>query len=169
MKLLKVCQIKTPLGMMVAIADDHALHLLEFADGRGVEREVHQLKERLKAELVSEASSILVSIEKELEQYFAGTLKKFKTPLAYSGTPFQQRVWEELQRIPYGKTVSYADVAVAIGKPKAFRAVANANGRNQIAVVIPCHRVINTNGDLGGYGGKIERKQALLDLERGKK
>jgi len=164
---LKTIQIKTPLGPMVAVADDKALHLLEFVDGRGVERELEDLRNHTKSEFEAGHNSILKSIEGELQQYFDGKLTVFKTPLALYGTPFQQTVWKSLQGITYGKTKSYADVALAIGKPTAFRAVANANGRNQIAVVIPCHRVINSDGGLGGYGGRIERKQWLLDLEKG--
>lgn len=164
--ILKTTKINTPLGQMVAIADDEALLLLEFFDGRGIEREVEGLCRHKNAELKSGTNKILESIERELAAYFDGKLKHFKTPLETIGTPFQKRVWEELERIPYGVTCSYADVAVAMGKPTAFRAVANANGRNQLAVVIPCHRVINSNGGLGGYGGRVDRKQWLLDLEQ---
>jgi AraC family transcriptional regulator of adaptative response/methylated-DNA-[protein]-cysteine methyltransferase len=151
---------------MVAIADEKALFLLEFVDGRGVEREVAQLSRVRKAQIESGTNNILHSIDKELADYFAGRVSMFKTPLEYMGTPFQKQVWDELRRIPYGTTQSYADVAKAIHKPTAFRAVANANGRNQIAVVIPCHRVINSNGELGGYGGRVDRKQWLLDHEK---
>jgi O-6-methylguanine DNA methyltransferase len=109
------------------------------------------------------------AIMRELEAYFAGIIQEFKTPLflfSLIGSPFQKRVWEELQKIPRGETRSYAEIAKAIGKPSAFRAVALANGANQIAIVIPCHRVINSNGDLGGYGGGIKRKEWLLKHER---
>lgn len=151
---------------MVAIADDKALLLLEFVDGRGVERGLELLKHSNNAEIVEGSNKILQSIEKELAEYFSGKLTSFKTPVVSIGTTFQKRVWDELTRIPYGKTWSYADVAIAIKKPTAFRAVANANGRNQHAIVIPCHRVINSNGELGGYGGRVDRKQWLLDHEQ---
>src|SRR5439155_5698051 len=102
----------------------------------------------------------------ELEQYFAGSLRSSSVPLIYPGTTFQRRVWEQLLTIPYGQTRSYQELAATVGDPKAVRAVGRANGMNRIGIVIPCHRVINKNGDLGGYGGGLRRKQFLLDLER---
>ena len=110
-------------------------------------------------------TEVLRSIESELKAYFEGTLKKFTTPLFLLGSSFQQRVWKELLKIPYGTTRSYAAQAASMGEPKAIRAVANANGANQLAIVIPCHRIINTNGALGGYGGGIARKEWLLKHE----
>ena len=106
-------------------------------------------------------------LRKELEKYFAGDLEKFSVPLVYPGTPFQERVWNELLRIPYGQTRSYEDLARRVGSADAQRAVGTANGANRIAIVIPCHRVVNKDGKLGGYGGGLWRKQYLLDLERG--
>ncbi len=108
----------------------------------------------------------LVQLEEELAAYFTGKLKRFGVPLVYPGTLFQRRVWEELLRIPHGKTRSYDDVAVAIGAKGSHRAVARANGMNRISILIPCHRVLNKDGRLGGYGGGLWRKQYLLDLER---
>ena len=154
-KILKASWLDTKLGPMIAIADDEALYLLEFVDRRGLEREVERLRKRTKSAILPGTTDHIQSIEHELTQYFEGSLKEFKTPLHTLGSPFQTRVWEELQKIPYGETSSYAAIAVSIGKPTAFRAVANANGANQIAIVIPCHRVINSNGDLGGYGGGL--------------
>lgn len=107
----------------------------------------------------------LRSIEQELKKYFEGRLGKFTTPLFLLGSPFQKKVWNELLKIPYGTTRSYAAQAVSMGEPKATRAVANANGANQLAIVIPCHRIINSNGALGGYGGGIARKEWLLQHE----
>jgi methylated-DNA-[protein]-cysteine S-methyltransferase len=101
----------------------------------------------------------------QLRSYFAGELTGFDLPLAPSGTDFQQRVWAALREIPYGRTVSYAELAVAVGRPGAARAVGAANGRNPIAIVIPCHRVIGSAGALTGYGGGLDRKRLLLDLE----
>jgi AraC family transcriptional regulator of adaptative response/methylated-DNA-[protein]-cysteine methyltransferase len=101
-----------------------------------------------------------------LDNYFAGKLKQFKTPIFWSGSVFQKIVWDALVRIPYGETRSYADVAASLGKPSAFRAVANANGANPLAIVVPCHRVINTDGGLGGYGGGLARKKWLIDHEK---
>lgn len=158
--------VDTPLGPMIAIADDKLLYLLEFIDGRGIEREIKRLSAKTHSSLVQGKSPILTQIKTELQQYFAGELREFKTPLHLSGSPFQTSVWQELMRIPYGITRSYGQQAAALSKPTAFRAVANANGANQLAIIIPCHRIINTNGKLGGYGGGIERKQWLLDHER---
>jgi O-6-methylguanine DNA methyltransferase len=101
----------------------------------------------------------------ELADFFAGALSKFTVPIVVRGTPFQEQVWRELLRIPFGKTRSYADVARSLGAPQASRAVGNANGQNRICILIPCHRVIASGGKLGGYGGGLDRKQFLLDLE----
>jgi AraC family transcriptional regulator of adaptative response/methylated-DNA-[protein]-cysteine methyltransferase len=105
-------------------------------------------------------------VEREIAEYFAGHRTTFETPLHALGSPFERRVWDQLQKIPLGATRSYADVARAIGEPLAYRAVARANGANTCAIMIPCHRVINTNGELGGYGGGLARKRWLLDHER---
>lgn len=164
--ILKTKWIDTKLGPMIAIADEEALHLLEFVDRRGLEREVERLKHKTKSAIIPGNTLPIESIEKELKQYFDGELKEFKTPLYLHGSAFSKRVWQELQKIPYGATRSYAQLATAIGRPTAFRAVARANGANQIAIVIPCHRVINSSGELGGYGGGISRKDWLLNLER---
>ncbi len=164
--LLKATWLDTPLGPMMAIADDSALYLLEFIDRRGLERQVHRLRQKMHAAIIPGHTEITHSITEELKRYFAGKLQTFKTPLHLLGSPFQQRVWHALQAIPYGKTCSYADLARDIGQRTAFRAVANANGANQIAIVIPCHRVINTNGQLGGYGGGLTRKEWLIRHEQ---
>jgi O-6-methylguanine DNA methyltransferase len=104
-------------------------------------------------------------LERELDDYFQGRSTRFGLPLLYPGTPFQERVWSALLRIPYGSTWSYERLALEIGNPDAQRAVGTANGRNRISILIPCHRVINKSGALGGYGGGLERKQMLLELE----
>jgi len=105
-------------------------------------------------------------LQGELANYFARSLRAFSVPLVYPGTAFQRRVWEQLLAIPYGETCSYEQIAVAVGEPRAVRAVGRANGLNRVAILIPCHRVVNKNGELGGYGGGLRRKQYLLDLER---
>ncbi len=156
----------TLLGPMLAIADDQALYLLEFQQRRGLEREIERLRVKIKSAIIPGSTGPIASIEKELKAYFSGDLKTFKTPIKLLGSPFQNLVWEELRQIPYGETRSYTQEAVAIGKPSACRAVANANGANQLAIIIPCHRIINSNGDLGGYGGGINHKQWLLDHEK---
>lgn len=151
---------------MLAISDDTALYLLEFMDRKGLEQELDRLKKRTQSELIPARATPIVAIEQELIAYFKGTLKHFKTPLHLQGSPFQQDAWKALMLIPYGETRSYKEQATAIGKPSAYRAVANANGANQIAIVIPCHRIINLNGNLGGYGGGIAKKQWLIDHEK---
>lgn len=163
-----ISKFNTKIGSMVAIADDKKLYLLEFNNRHNLEDEIEQFKLKTKSNLIAGKNKILELIEDELNQYFEGTLKQFKTPIHYSGTSFQQIVWKELQNIPYGETRSYADIAKAIGKPLAFRAVGNANGSNQLAVIVPCHRVINSNGDFCGYAAGINIKKALLNLEKSK-
>lgn len=162
---LKASWLDTPLGPMLAIADEKALYLLEFVERRGLEREIERLRAK-KAIIIPGCTEPITLVESELQAYFAGKLKTFTTPLYLIGNPFQKSVWNELIKIPYGQTKSYADQAAAIGKPSAFRAVANANGANQIAILIPCHRIINSDGRLGGYGGGIARKKWLLNHEQ---
>lgn len=164
--ILKATWLDTKLGPMIAIADEHELYLLEFVDRRGLEREVERLRKRTKSAIVPGKTAPISSIEKELAQYFSGKLSEFKTPVHFLGSEFQKIVWENLRKIPYGETQSYANIAKAIGNPKAFRAVARTNGLNQLAIIIPCHRVINTNGELGGYGGGVTRKEWLLNHEK---
>ena len=165
-QVLKASWIDTRLGPMMAVADDTALYLLEFVDRRGLEREVERLRKRTKSAIVPGVTEPIRSIERELAEYFDGTLTAFHTPLFCLGTPFQKSVWEQLMAIPPGETRSYQDIAVALGKPSACRAVAQANGANQLAIIIPCHRVINASGDLGGYGGGLTRKNWLLTHEK---
>ncbi len=164
---LKAAWLDTLLGPMIAIVDSDGLYLLEFVDRRGLEREVERLRIKTKSAIIPGETTITKQIAKELKNYFAGNCFEFKTPLHLLGTPFQQQVWQELIKIPPGKTRAYINIAKAIKKPAAIRAVAGANGANQLAIIIPCHRVINTNGELGGYGGGITRKQWLLDHEKG--
>ena len=108
---------------------------------------------------------VLTAARRQLDAYFAGRLTEFDLPLAPAGTAFQTGVWDELQRVPYGTTVSYAELAGRVGRPGHFRAVGSANGRNPISIIIPCHRVVGSNGSLTGYGGGIDRKRWLLDHE----
>lgn len=164
--ILKASWLDTPLGPMIAIADDNALYLLEFIDRRGLEKEVERLRLRTRWVIIPGRTEPISSVENELKNYFEGRLQEFKTPLFLLGTPFQKKVWEELRKIPAGETRSYLQIADSIGKPTAVRAVARANGANQLSIIIPCHRVINTNGELGGYGGGLSRKKWLIDHER---
>ncbi len=163
--ILKTSWIDTQLGPMIAIADEEALYLLEFVDRRGLEREIERLRQKTKSAIIPGRTQPITSIESELNQYFDGRLSEFKTPIVMLGSPFQKSVWEELIKIPAGETRSYSEIATAIGKPSAFRAVAQANGANQLSIVIPCHRVINTNGELGGYGGGLTRKKWIISHE----
>jgi AraC family transcriptional regulator of adaptative response/methylated-DNA-[protein]-cysteine methyltransferase len=164
--ILKASWLDTPLGPMLAIADEKGLYLLEFVDRRGLEREIERLRIKTKSAIIPGGTQPIISVERELKAYFEGTLKIFKTPVHLLGSSFQKLVWNALMEIPYGQTRSYTDQAIAIGKPSACRAVANAHGANQLALVIPCHRIITSNGDLGGYGGGIIRKKWLINHEK---
>ena len=164
--ILKAAKLETPLGPMIAIANEDALWLLEFADPSRFQRQMKTLQQPSQTRVIPGYTRPIYSIERELKQYFKGDLKEFKTPIVLWGTSFQKRVWEELIKIPAGTTRSYAEVAQAIGKPSAFRAVAQANGANKLTIIIPCHRVINSSGGLGGYGAGIARKQWLLQHEK---
>ena len=153
----------TPLGPMLAIASEEKLVLLEFVERRGLETELKRLRGRYA--ILPGSNAILTGIAQELDQYFAGERRHFDTPLEMMGTDFQKSVWRELQLIPYGEAISYLELARRVGRPTAYRAVAQANGANQLAVIIPCHRVINAGGKIGGYGGGVPRKEWLLELE----
>jgi AraC family transcriptional regulator, regulatory protein of adaptative response / methylated-DNA-[protein]-cysteine methyltransferase len=157
----------TPLGPMVAAATPRGVCLLEFAERRRLEEQASAVARHLGLPLAPGESDALRRLRSELDEYFAGRRRSFDVPLHTTGTPFQEGVWRELARIPYGETRSYADVARAVGNPGAVRAVGQANGRNRIAIVLPCHRVVNAGGRLGGYGGGLWRKVRLLALEQG--
>jgi AraC family transcriptional regulator of adaptative response/methylated-DNA-[protein]-cysteine methyltransferase len=159
--------VRSPLGPLVAGATAEGICLLEFSDRRMLEAQFATIRKRFRLPVVPGTNEHLETLKDELERYFAGTLRAFSVPLIYPGTDFQCWVWKQLLKIPYGETCSYEDVAIAVGSPKAVRAVGRANGLNRIAIVIPCHRVVNKGGALGGYGGGLRRKQFLLDLERG--
>ncbi|HXG67619.1 MAG TPA: trifunctional transcriptional activator/DNA repair protein Ada/methylated-DNA--[protein]-cysteine S-methyltransferase [Blastocatellia bacterium] len=158
--------IETPLGAMLALANDEGLHLLEFIDGRRLEKELLELRKRTGCAIVPGNHPYLDQISEELTNYFDGTAVTFTVPTVIAGSPFERDVWALLQTIPPGETWSYSQMAQRLGNPKAIRAVGRANGRNRLAVVIPCHRVIRSDGSLCGYGGGIWRKQWLLDHER---
>ena len=164
---LKVAWIESPLGPLVAAANEEGICLLEFTDRRMLEAQFRTLRRLFKCAVVPGRNAHIQKLQSELDAYFAGRLKAFTVPLVYPGTPFQRRVWEELLRIPHGATRSYEEMAAAAGSPGACRAAGTANGMNRIAILIPCHRVVNKDGKLGGYGGGLWRKQRLLDLERG--
>lgn len=164
--ILNVIWLDTQLGRMIAIASDLALYLLEFVERRGLDREIERLKKNTNSVIIPGRTAPINSIEKELAAYFDGQLTEFRTPLCLLGSPFQKQVWTALKQIPFGTTRAYLDIAKLIDNPSACRAVARANSANQLAIIIPCHRVINSNGNLGGYAGGLMRKQSLLDLEK---
>ena len=159
--------IESPVGPLLAGATSQAVCLLEFTDRRGLEKQLERARKKFKCPIVPGKNRHLDQLERELAAYFAGKLKKFEVPLDFPGTPFQTKVWKGLLKIPFGRTWSYEALADYAGHPGAQRAAGTANGANRIAIVIPCHRVVNKGGKLGGYGGGLWRKQFLLDLERG--
>jgi AraC family transcriptional regulator of adaptative response/methylated-DNA-[protein]-cysteine methyltransferase len=163
---LTLNRILTPLGPMLAGAGPDALSLLEFADRRMLETQLRRIQARTGAVFVPGSNTVLERLTDELERYFTGELREFSVPLSTPGTAFQTAVWEELKRVPYGTTTSYAALAGTIGRPDAVRAVARANGDNRVAILIPCHRVVGSDGSLTGYGGGLWRKRRLLEHER---
>lgn len=165
---LMIDWIDTPFGPMIAICDEAALYLLEFTTRKNLDRQVRRVASKTGRAIVPGHTQITHQITGELIAYFKGELKDFKTPLTLSGTDFQKSVWQALCDIPYGQTRSYAQLAQAIGNAKAVRAVASSNANNGLALIVPCHRVINTGGGLGGYAGGLDVKQRLLDMEAGK-
>ena len=161
--------VDTPLGPLVAAAQNEGICLLEYSTPGRLETQMQVLRRHLGGTIAPGDSPHLAKLREELAAYFAGTLTHFAVPLVIVGTPFQERVWTALRNIPYGETRSYEALADAVGARGAQRAVGHANGQNRIAIVIPCHRVINKSGALGGYGGELWRKEALLRLERGER
>lgn len=164
--MLRAGHISTPLGAMIAVCDKNMLHLLEFADRKALPKELQKLRIQCKGNIGFGRFDLTDQVEAGLGRYFDGVSGQFDIPLALHGTPFTQEVWRALQTIPAGQTRSYHQIAETIGKPDATRAVARANGANQIALIIPCHRVIGADGSLTGYGGGLWRKQRLIDIER---
>jgi methylated-DNA-[protein]-cysteine S-methyltransferase len=153
--------IDSPIGPLTLIAQDGRL--------AGVHMEITRYRPEageLGAAVAIESDSVLAAAASQLDAYFRGELTSFDLPLSLDGTPFQRCVWAALQSIPYGQTISYGELARRIGQPSASRAVGLANGRNPVAIVVPCHRVIGADGSLTGYGGGMDRKRFLLALER---
>jgi AraC family transcriptional regulator of adaptative response/methylated-DNA-[protein]-cysteine methyltransferase len=159
--------LESPVGPLVVAANDQGLCLLEFGHGGEMGTALASLAHELDCPIVPGKHPYIEQVRRELDEYFAGDRRDFSVPLLYSGTPFQRAAWEELRRIPYGETISYEEQARRIGLPGAQRAIGRANGQNRLAIIIPCHRVVNKSGQLGGYGGGLWRKQFLLELERG--
>ncbi len=161
-----VTRVLTPLGPMLAGATDKGLCLLEFTDRRMLETQIKRLRKLLDCVIAPGSNPHIAQLDDELKRYFEGTLKEFTVPLIVPGTEFQRAVWESLRRVPYGKTSTYQALARDIGRPGAQRAVGKANGDNRLAIIIPCHRIVRSDGQLWGYGGGMWRKRFLIDHER---
>ncbi|CAN5584177.1 methylated-DNA--[protein]-cysteine S-methyltransferase [soil metagenome] len=153
------CRIESPIGPLTLTSDGTSLTGLYMENHKGFSAIELNLK-------CDDSAQPFPQTKKELAAYFAGSLKKFTVPLKSSGTEFQKKVWRELQNIPFGEVISYAELARRIDNPKACRAVGLANGQNPISIIVPCHRVIGANGKLTGYGGGLPRKEILLNLEQ---
>ena len=166
LSLFKSHSFETPLGAMIAISDDSSLYLLEFIDRPDLTKEIEQLTCKHKVEITPEITPPISNLMKELDLYFSGKLQRFNAPIHLTGSEFQTKAWRALMKIPYGTTKSYTQQATEIGNSKACRAVARANSTNQLAIIVPCHRVINSSGTIGGYAGGIKRKEWLINHEK---
>ena len=162
---INITRLTTPLGPMFGCATRDGVCLVEFVDRKMLETEFKDLRNRLNAVILPGSNPHLEHLQKELAEYFEGQRTSFTVPLSTPGTEFQNQVWASLQKIPYGETISYAEQSVRLNKQNAVRAIASANGMNKIAIIIPCHRVIGSNGHLKGYGGGLARKKWLLEFE----
>ena len=164
--LLTITRLDTPIGPMFAIACDDGICLLEFSDRRMLETELKQLSKYFNSNVIPGNHKHFELLKKELKEYFEGSRSEFSVPLVDPGTEFQRKAWKALMQIPYGQTISYANQAESLGKGGAVRATGSANGNNRIAIIIPCHRVIGSDGDLKGYGGGLWRKKWLIEHEK---
>ncbi len=165
MKTISLQYYDSPCGTLRLGSYDSQLCLCDWADGWHRQATENRLKRLLNADFVDESSETIEATRQQLDEYFRRERRVFDLPLLFVGTAFQKRVWTELLRVPYGATISYGKMARNIGMPKAVRAVANANGANPISIIAPCHRVIGSDGSLTGYGGGLETKRFLLELE----
>lgn len=163
---LLVNRILTPLGPMVVAATQQHLFLLEFADRRMLQTQVARLASRFDCQFSPGQNAVIEQTDREMSEYFNGSRQHFTVALQMPGTEFQQAIWRQLLQIPYGETRSYEQLAVAAGRPGASRAVGRANGDNRLGVIVPCHRVIRSDGTLSGYGGGVRRKEWMLNHER---
>ncbi len=155
---LQYTSMDSPIGELLLLGDEQAVHGLYMQDGRKPTRIASDWENN---------PAPFTDVQEQLDEYFDGRRTEFDVSLVMDGNPFERRVWSALREIPYGETVSYGEIARRVERPSAARAVGMANGRNPIAVIVPCHRVIGADGTLTGYGGGLERKQLLLELERG--
>lgn len=163
--IITINRIKTPLGPMMIGVTNEGVCLLEFTDRRMLETQIERIKKRLNAQMVTGKHKLIDQTEEQLQEYFEGKRKDFDLPLVVPGTDFQLRVWKALTEIPFGVTRSYKQQANVVGDVKAVRAVARANGENRLSIIIPCHRIIGSDGSIVGYGGGVHRKQWLLKHE----
>lgn len=160
-----ITEINSPLGAMAAAANSRGVYLLEFIENNSAKKNLLNIDKKVNLSGTEQENPHLILLKNELDAYFKGTLKKFTIPLDLQGSDFQKKVWMELLTIPYGETRSYEQQTARLGDLKAIRAVASANGKNRIAIVVPCHRVIGKNGSLTGYAGGLDKKLWLLDFE----
>lgn len=167
--IINVWRYEAPCGELMLGAYEGKLCLCDWQVEKHRRHVDNRLKRELKAELVEEESEVIDQAVRELDEYFAGERRTFDLPLLFVGTEFQKAVWRELLNIPYGQTISYAELSRRVGRPQSVRAVANANGANSMSIIAPCHRVIGSDHSLTGYGGGIEAKRYLLELESGQK
>lgn len=158
--------LSTPIGEMLCLSACEGIIVLEFVDQQGLLKTLDKLKILYSAKWCMEPNNHIIQLKEELQAYFAGIRFEFKVPYKCIGTDFQIRVWETLMKIPYGQTISYKEQASLMNQERAIRAVASSNGKNKIAILIPCHRVIGSNGKLTGYAGGIWRKEFLLNHEK---
>jgi len=163
--ILATSVIKTPLGDMFCVASEKGICLLSFFGQKNLEKQIEKIQKFFNAEAIPAHNKYFECLQKELDEYFEGKRVDFTVPLQLVGTPFQQDVWKILMKIPFGETISYKEEAELLKNPKAVRAVGTANGKNMISILIPCHRIIQSNGSIGGYAGGSDKKQTLLQLE----
>ena len=166
MNLIKTKLYTAPCGVLKLGSYGGRLCLCDWQVEKHRERVDRRLRKMLRAEFEEATSEVIEEARRQLDEYFAGQRREFTVPLLFTGTDFQKRVWEELLNIPYGAAISYGEMARRIGKPRSVRALANANGANSISIFAPCHRVIGSDGTLTGYGGGLDAKRFLLELER---
>ncbi|HOG04716.1 MAG TPA: methylated-DNA--[protein]-cysteine S-methyltransferase [Paludibacter sp.] len=164
--ILNITYVDTDLGLMIACASKKGICMFEFADQEHIELQISRISKAFKVTLLEGENPHFDTLRQQLKEYFKGERKEFNIPLDLVGTDFQKKVWKSLIEIPYGSTISYGEQAKLIGKPKAVRAVANANAKNKVSIILPCHRVIGADGKLTGYGGGLWRKEKLLELEK---
>ncbi len=158
--------IETPIGDMFAAASNKGIVMLSFYDKFNIDAQIEKLKKRFDADILPAQNKYFSQLQEQINEYFNKERTTFDVPLQLVGTPFQMSVWKELLTIPYGTTLSYKEQAEHINKPTAYRAVANANGQNMLMILVPCHRVIGSDGKLNGYAGGIEKKEYLHHLEK---